>query len=101
MDLKISSDQFTRVQEVVHDTLRFKAKLSIGEDAYGSLRLKNKLSDCWEVFGAAGIRLGQGGQSHRVTGSSRRWNRPPNSGKTGAAPGRLDPKGQHRARSWN
>lgn len=54
MDLKISSDQFTRVQEVVHDTLRFKAKLSIGEDAYGSLRLKNKLSDCWEVFGAAG-----------------------------------------------
>ena len=50
----MESDQFSNVKSVISDPLRFKAKLAIGEDAYGTLRLKNKASDFYELIGGAG-----------------------------------------------
>jgi hypothetical protein len=47
-------DQFANVKAVILEPLKFKSKLAIGEDAYGTLRLKNKLADFWEVFGGFG-----------------------------------------------
>ena len=42
------------VEQVVADTLRFKAKLAIGENAYASLRTVNRMRELWDVLGAAG-----------------------------------------------
>ena len=50
----MESDQFSNVKAVVSDPLRFKAKLAIGEDAYGTLRFKNLANDFYEVIGGAG-----------------------------------------------
>lgn len=50
--------RFEDVERVVADPLRFKLKLNIGEDAYGSLRLKKHLSDVWEIGGAAATGAG-------------------------------------------
>ena len=41
------------VPEVVSDTLRFKLKLGIGEDAYTTLRYAKNLSKLWDVGGVA------------------------------------------------
>ncbi|MCE5972419.1 TerB family tellurite resistance protein [Sinirhodobacter sp. WL0062] len=40
---------------VVADTNKFKIKLGIGEDAYGSLKLKNTLQTLWDVKGAGAV----------------------------------------------
>ena len=45
---------FSDIEDIVVDPLKFKAKLAIGEDAYTSLRLKNKLYKVWDVSGVAG-----------------------------------------------
>lgn len=45
--------EFEGVSQVVADTLRFKAKLAIGEDAYTSLQATRVLGDVWQVGTAA------------------------------------------------
>jgi uncharacterized tellurite resistance protein B-like protein len=45
--------EFSEVTRVVADTLRFKAKLAIGEDAYASLQATRVLGDVWQVGTAA------------------------------------------------
>lgn len=50
--------RFDGVERVVADPLRFKLKLNIGEDAYGSLRLKKHLGDAWDVGGVAATGAG-------------------------------------------
>ena len=45
---------FEGLETIISDPLRFKAKLSIGEDAYTSLRLKNAVFELWDAAGAAG-----------------------------------------------
>lgn len=47
-------NQFSDVKAVIGEPLKFKVKLAIGEDAYGTLRMKNKLADFWEIFGGVG-----------------------------------------------
>ncbi|WP_170560508.1 TerB family tellurite resistance protein [Ruegeria lacuscaerulensis] len=44
---------FDGVDDVVHDDLRFKAKLGIGENAYTSVRVKKALFEAWDVAGVA------------------------------------------------
>ncbi len=44
---------FAGVERVVADTLRFKRKLAIGEDAYASLRLGKAAARLWDVGGVA------------------------------------------------
>ncbi len=44
---------FDGVDDVVHDELRFKAKLGIGEDAYASTRIKKSVFEAWDVAGVA------------------------------------------------
>jgi hypothetical protein len=41
-------------EQVVAEPLRFKAKLAIGDEAYTSLRVVNRLRELWDVLGAAG-----------------------------------------------
>ncbi|MDH5423746.1 MAG: TerB family tellurite resistance protein [Gammaproteobacteria bacterium] len=43
---------FDGIETVITEPLRFKAKLAIGEDAYTSLRVKNKVIDAWDALGA-------------------------------------------------
>lgn len=44
---------FEGIEQVVADTLRFKRKLAIGEDAYTSMRVGKALSQLWDVGGVA------------------------------------------------
>lgn len=44
---------FDVVVDVVHDDMRFKAKLGIGENAYTSIRVKKALFEAWDVAGIA------------------------------------------------
>lgn len=50
---QIENEQTIRVEQVVADPLRFKAKLSIGEDAYTSLKTKKYLLDAIDAAGGA------------------------------------------------
>lgn len=54
----MQSDQFSDVKVVICEPLKFKLKLAIGEAAYRTLRLKNKVSDFWDVGGAIGTGAG-------------------------------------------
>src|SRR6056297_1905682 len=42
------------IEEIVSDTLRFKARLAIGEDAYTSIRITKKASEMLQGAAAAG-----------------------------------------------
>lgn len=46
-------NSFKDVECVVADTLRFKRKLAIGEDAYTSMRVGKGLAQLWDVYGMA------------------------------------------------
>lgn len=50
----METDQFSDVKAVIYEPIKFKVKLAIGEDAYSTLRMKNKLADFWEIFGGVG-----------------------------------------------
>lgn len=50
--------RFEGVTEVVSDSLRFKRKLAIGEDAYTSLKVGRALSKIWDVGGVAATGAG-------------------------------------------
>ncbi len=50
--------RFEGVTEVVADSLRFKRKLAIGEDAYTSLKVGRTLSTIWDVGGVAATGAG-------------------------------------------
>ena len=50
--------RFDGVTEVVADSLRFKRKLAIGEDAYTSLKVGRALSTIWDVGGVAATAAG-------------------------------------------
>jgi len=52
------NDWFHNVETVISDTLRFKAKLAIGEDAYTSLRLKRSATEIWDAAGTAAVAAG-------------------------------------------
>lgn len=49
----MESGWFDGVGSVVHDDLRFKARLGIGDDAYTSVRVKKALFEAWDVAGVA------------------------------------------------
>jgi uncharacterized tellurite resistance protein B-like protein len=44
---------FNNVEQVIADSLRFKRKLSIGGDAYASIRIAKTLQQIWDVGGIA------------------------------------------------
>jgi len=46
-----SRQWFDDIETVIIEPLKFKAKLAIGEDAYTSLRVKNKAFEAWDAFG--------------------------------------------------
>ena len=50
--------RFEGVQQVVGDSLRFRRKLGIGEDAYTSLRVGRSLARIWDVGGVAATGAG-------------------------------------------
>lgn len=54
MSANIKGNWFVGVEEIVSDPLRFKAKLSIGGDAYDSIRMQNAAFELWNAAGAAG-----------------------------------------------
>jgi tellurite resistance protein len=54
MDENKQNEWFERIETIVAEPLKFKAKLAIGEDAYTSLRLKNATFKLWDAAGAAG-----------------------------------------------
>lgn len=49
----MANDQFTDVRVVVSEPLKFKSKLAIGEDAYTSLRIVNRVQEYWDNLGWA------------------------------------------------
>lgn len=56
------------LERVVADSLRFRQRLRIGEEAYGILRTKNRLISLWDTAGAAAT--GAGVASSSVVASS-------------------------------
>jgi tellurite resistance protein len=50
----VEIEQFSNVTQVIYEPLKFKAKLAIGENAYTTLKLKNRLADFWELAGGVG-----------------------------------------------
>ena len=59
---------FDDVESVITHPLIFKAKLSIGEDAYTSLRMKNKVLEAWDTVGVACTAVGLA-QSTAIAGT--------------------------------
>lgn len=55
--------RFNGVSQVVADSLRFKRKLAIGEDAYTSLRLGKVAARIWDVGGVAATGAGMAASS--------------------------------------
>ena len=53
MDNRDQDDWFQDIDTIVSETLKFKSKLAIGEDAYTSLKVKNAVFEAWEVAGVA------------------------------------------------
>ncbi len=49
-----SEGTFDGIDVVIADSLRFKAKLAIGEDAYTSLRYAKTAQEWWDMLGAVG-----------------------------------------------
>lgn len=49
----METNDFFDVETVISAPLKFKAKLAIGEEAYGTLRIKNKISEYWDNYGWA------------------------------------------------
>lgn len=43
---------FDGIETIITEPLRFKAKLAIGEEAYTSLKVKNKVIGAWDALGA-------------------------------------------------
>ncbi len=50
----MESNHFSDVTSIISDSLRFKAKLAIGEGAFSTLRFKKVANDLYEVVGTAG-----------------------------------------------
>ena len=53
MDEQDPIDWFQDIETIVSEPLNFKARLSIGEAAYTSLKLKNAVVQAWDVAGVA------------------------------------------------
>lgn len=53
MDDQDREEWFQDIETIVSEPLNFKSKLSIGEDAYTSLKVKNAAYQAWEVAGIA------------------------------------------------
>ena len=55
MEKEEPNDWFEDIETIVSNSLRFKAKLAIGEDAYASLRFKKKASETWDALASASV----------------------------------------------
>jgi len=53
-----NTELFNDVEDVIIDDLRFKAKLAIGENAYATLSVKNRLGDIWDTVGFGATAVG-------------------------------------------
>jgi len=51
----VKGEWFEGVESIVSEPLKFKAKLRIGDDAYASMRVKNKAFELWNAAGTAGL----------------------------------------------